>query len=415
MKPFETQLAEAERWTYMHEKVGYKDTVADKFVNVKNSQFAQPLFEFSGACAGCGETPYIKAVTQLFGDRMMVSNATGCSSIYGGSAPSTPYTVNKKGQGPAWANSLFEDNAEYGLGLFTGTTKLRDRISLKMTESLANGSVSGETKTAFEEWLRDMNKGEASKVASDKVIAACSKDKSEVAKEVLSLRQYLVKKSQWIFGGDGWAYDIGYGGLDHVIASGEDVNILVLDTEVYSNTGGQASKSTPAGAVAKFAASGKKIRKKDLGQMAMSYGYVYVAQVAMGANNAQYLKAIREAEAFPGPSLIIAYSPCINHGLKHGMGNTQAETKSAVEAGYWHNYRFNPLLEAEGKNPFILDSKEPDWSKFQDFLKSEVRYTSLMQSFPEEAEVLFKAAEENAKWRYKTYQRLAAAIYEPTV
>ena len=415
MKPFETQLAEAERWTYMHEKVGYKDTVADKFVNVKNSQFAQPLFEFSGACSGCGETPYIKAVTQLFGDRMMVANATGCSSIYGGSAPSTPYTVNKKGQGPAWANSLFEDNAEYGLGLFTGTTKLRDRISLKMTESLANGSVTGETKTAFEEWLRDMNKGQASKVASDKVIAACSKDKSEVAKEVLSLKQYLVKKSQWIFGGDGWAYDIGYGGLDHVIASGEDVNILVLDTEVYSNTGGQASKSTPAGAVAKFAASGKKIRKKDLGQMAMSYGYVYVAQVAMGASNAQYLKAIREAEAFPGPSLIIAYSPCINHGLKHGMGNTQAETKSAVEAGYWHNYRFNPLLEAEGKNPFILDSKEPDWSKFQDFLKSEVRYTSLMQSFPKEAEVLFKAAEENAKWRYKTYQRLAAAIYEPAV
>ena len=415
MKPFETQLAEAERWTYMHEKVGYKDTVADKFVNVKNSQFAQPLFEFSGACSGCGETPYIKAVTQLFCDRMMVANATGCSSIYGGSAPSTPYTVNKKGQGPALANSLFEDNAEYGLGLFTGTTKLRDRISLKMTESLANGSVTGETKTAFEEWLRDMNKGQASKVASDKVIAACSKDKSEVAKEVLSLKQYLVKKSQWIFCGDGWAYDIGYGGLDHVIASGEDVNILVLDTEVYSNTGGQASKSTPAGAVAKFAASGKKIRKKDLGQMAMSYGYVYVAQVAMGASNAQYLKAIREAEAFPGPSLIIAYSPCINHGLKHGMGNTQAETKSAVEAGYWHNYRFNPLLEAEGKNPFILDSKEPDWSKFQDFLKSEVRYTSLMQSFPKEAEVLFKAAEENAKWRYKTYQRLAAAIYEPAV
>ena len=415
MKPLETQLVEAERWTYMHEKVGYKDTVADKFVNVKNSQFAQPLFEFSGACAGCGETPYIKAVTQLFGDRMMVSNATGCSSIYGGSAPSTPYTVNKKGQGPAWANSLFEDNAEYGLGLFTGTTKLRDRISIKMTESLANGSATGETKAAFEEWLKNMNNGEASKVASDKVIAACSKDKSEVAKGVLSLKQYLVKKSQWIFGGDGWAYDIGYGGLDHVIASGEDVNILVLDTEVYSNTGGQASKSTPAGAVAKFAASGKKIRKKDLGQMAMSYGYVYVAQVAMGANNAQYLKAIREAEAFPGPSLIIAYSPCINHGLKHGMGNTQAETKSAVEAGYWHNYRFNPLLEAEGKNPFILDSKEPDWSKFQDFLKSEVRYTSLMQSFPKEAEVLFKAAEENAKWRYKTYQRLAAANYEPTV
>ena len=415
MKPFETQLAEAERWTYMHEKVGYKDTVADKFVNVKNSQFAQPLFEFSGACAGCGETPYIKAVTQLFGDRMVISNATGCSSIYGGSAPSTPYTINKDGRGPAWANSLFEDNAEYGFGLSVGANKLRDRISLKMTESIASGSINAETKAAFEEWLKNMDKGEPSKIASDKVIAACGKEKSEIAKEILSLKQYLVKKSHWIFGGDGWAYDIGYGGLDQVIASGEDVNILVLDTEVYSNTGGQASKSTPAGAVAKFAASGKKVRKKDLGQMAMSYGYVYVAQVAMGANNAQYLKAIREAEAYPGPSLIIAYSPCINHGLKHGMGKTQAQTKDAVEAGYWHNYRFNPMLEAEGKNPFTLDSKEPDWTKFQEFLKSEVRYTSLSQSFPKEAEVLFKAAEANAKWRYKTYQRLAAAIYEPTV
>jgi pyruvate-ferredoxin/flavodoxin oxidoreductase len=414
MKPFETQLGEAERWTYMHEKVGYKDTIADKFVNVKNSQFSQPLFEFSGACAGCGETPYIKAVTQLFGDRMIISNATGCSSIYGGSAPSTPYTHNKDGRGPAWANSLFEDNAEYGYGLSLGANKLRERIQLKMSESLSAGSVSGETKAAFEEWLSSKDNGEASKVASEKVIAACNNDKSEVAKEILSLKQYLVKKSHWIFGGDGWAYDIGFGGLDHVIASGDDVNILVLDTEVYSNTGGQASKSTPAGAVAKFAASGKKIRKKDLGQMAMSYGYVYVAQIAMGANNAQTLKAIREAEAFPGPSLIIAYSPCINHGLRDGMGKTQAQTKAAVEAGYWHNYRFNPLLEAEGKNPFILDSKEPDWSKFQGFLKSEVRYTSLMQSFPKEAEMLFKAAEENSKWRYKTYQRLAGMEFTKT-
>jgi pyruvate-ferredoxin/flavodoxin oxidoreductase len=415
MKPFETQLGEAERWTYMHEKVGYKDTIADKFVNVKNSQFAQPLFEFSGACAGCGETPYIKAVTQLYGDRMIISNATGCSSIYGGSAPSTPYTVNKEGHGPAWANSLFEDNAEYGFGLAIGGTKLRDRITLRMTESMSNGSLNGETKIAFEEWLKVKDNGVASKAASEKVVAACSKDKSAVAQEILSLKQYLVKKSHWIFGGDGWAYDIGYGGLDHVIASGEDVNILVLDTEVYSNTGGQASKSTPAGAIAKFAASGKKIRKKDLGQMAMSYGYVYVAQVAMGSNNAQFLKAIREAEAFPGPSLIIAYSPCINHGLKDGMGKTQSQTKAAVEAGYWHNYRYNPLLEAEGKNPFILDSKEPDWTKFQDFLKSEVRYTSLIQSFPREAEILFKAAEENSKWRYKSYQRLASLIYEKTV
>jgi pyruvate-ferredoxin/flavodoxin oxidoreductase len=413
MKPMETQLEEAVRWTYMHETVGYKDNVVDKFVNVKNSQFAQPLFEFSGACAGCGETPYIKAITQLFGDRMIVSNATGCSSIYGGSAPCTPYTYNKNGHGPAWANSLFEDNAEYGFGLSVGASKLRDRIALRMNEAIAGNKVTGETRASFEEWLGAKDKAELSRTASEKVISACTKDKSDVAKEILSLKQYLVKKSHWIFGGDGWAYDIGYGGLDHVIASGEDVNILVLDTEVYSNTGGQASKSTPAGAVAKFAASGKKIRKKDLGQMAMSYGYVYVAQVAMGSNNAQYLKAIKEAEAYPGPSLIIAYSPCINHGLREGMGKSQAQTKNAVTAGYWHLFRYNPLLEAEGKNPFTLDSKEPDWSKFQEFLKSEVRYTSLVKSFPKEAEILFKAAEENAKWRYKAYQRLAAMEFTP--
>jgi pyruvate-ferredoxin/flavodoxin oxidoreductase len=409
MKPLETQQAEIERWTYMHEKVGYKDTIVDKFVNVKNSQFSQPLFEFSGACAGCGETPYIKAITQLFGDRMIVSNATGCSSIYGGSAPSTPYTSNKNGHGVAWANSLFEDNAEYGLGLSLGSNKLRDRIALRMKES--GSTVKPETKAAFDEWLAGMNNAEVSRTASAKVMAACEKDRNEVTKEILELKQYLVKKSHWIFGGDGWAYDIGYGGLDHVLATGEDVNILVLDTEVYSNTGGQASKSTPAGAVAKFAASGKKIRKKDLGQMAMSYGYVYVAQVAMGSSNAQYLKAIKEAEAFPGPSLIIAYSPCINHGLREGMGKTQAQEKAAVEAGYWHLYRYNPLLEAEGKNPFVLDSKEPDWTKFQPFLHSEVRYTSLIKSFPGEAEILFKAAEENAKWRYNAYRRLAAMEY----
>jgi len=406
MKPLETQLAEVDRWTYMHEKVGYKDTIVDKFVNVKNSQFSQPLFEFSGACAGCGETPYIKAITQLYGDRMIVANATGCTSIVGGSAPCMPYTHNKDGHGPAWANSLFEDNAEYGLGLSLGVNKLRARIALRMKE--ADGTVNADTKAAFDEWLAGMFKAEASRAASAKVIAACEKDKSEVAKEILSLKQYLIKKSHWIFGGDGWAYDIGYGGLDHVIATGEDVNILVLDTEVYSNTGGQASKSTPAGAVAKFAASGKKIRKKDLGQMAMSYGYVYVAQVAMGASNSQYLKAIKEAEAFPGPSLIIAYAPCINHGLRDGMGKSQAQEKAAVEAGYWHLYRYNPQLEAEGKNPFVLDSKEPDWSKFQAFLNSEVRYTSLIKAFPDEAEILFKAAEENAKWRYNGYKRLAA-------
>jgi len=411
MKPFESQMPEAERWLYMHEKVGYKDTVVDKSVNVKNSQFAQPLFEFSGACAGCGETPYIKSITQLFGDRMVISNATGCSSIYGGSAPATPYTVNNKGEGPAWANSLFEDNAEYGFGMATGSAQLRKRAARFMNEALAGGKLKPETKTAFEEWINTQDNAVASKTASEKVITACQKDGSEVAKEIMKLKDYLSKKSFWIFGGDGWAYDIGFGGLDHVIASGEDVNILIMDTEVYSNTGGQASKSTPAGAVAKFAASGKKIRKKDLGMMAMTYGYVYVAQVSMGASQSQYLKAIREAEAYPGPSVIIAYSPCIAHGLKSGMGKTQEQGKIAVEAGYWQLYRYNPMLEAEGKNPFILDSKEPDWNKFQDFLHSEVRYTSLIQAFPEQAKELFAAAEVNAKWRYNSYDRLARAVY----
>jgi len=412
MKPLESQLSEAPRWTYMHEKAGYKENVVDKFVNVKNSQFAQPLFEFSGACAGCGETPYIKLITQLFGDRMIIANATGCSSIFGGTAPSTPYSFNKDGHGPAWANSLFEDNAEFGFGLSLGTGKMRERIALRMKEVLGNGSLRPETAATFEEWLRDKDNAEASRIASARVVEACEKDKSDVAKEILSLKQYLVKKSHWVFGGDGWAYDIGYGGLDHVIASGEDINILVLDTEVYSNTGGQASKSTPAGAVAKFAASGKKIRKKDLGMMAINYGYVYVSQVAMGASNSQYLKAIKEAEAYNGPSLIIAYAPCINHGLREGMEKSQAQEKAAVDCGYWHLYRFNPLLEKEGKNPFTLDSKEPDWTRFRDFLDSEVRYSSLTKSFPAEAEVLFKVAEENAKWRYKSYQRLASMVYE---
>jgi pyruvate-ferredoxin/flavodoxin oxidoreductase len=406
MKPLETQLEQAERWTYMHEKVGYKDTVVDKYTNVKNSQFAQPLFEFSGACAGCGETPYIKAITQLFGDRMVISNATGCSSIYGGSAPSMPYTTNKNGHGPAWANSLFEDNAEYGFGLMLGSNKIRERIERMMKESLGSG-LAPETVAAFNEWIADKENSKTTRSVSEKVISACEKDKAPVCKEILKLKEYLVKKSFWVFGGDGWAYDIGYGGLDHVLASGENINVLVLDTEVYSNTGGQASKSTPAGAVAKFAASGKKIRKKDLGQMAMTYGYVYVAQVSMGSSQNQYFKAIREAEEYPGPSLIIAYSPCINHGLRNGMGKTQQQAEDAVTSGYWHNYRYDPRLEAEGKNPFQLDSKEPEWSKFQDFLKSEVRYTSLLKDFPGEADVLFKQAEENAKWRYNTYKRLS--------
>ena len=410
MKPLESQIHQADFWTYMHETVGYKDTVVDKYTNVKNSQFAQPLFEFSGACAGCGETPYIKAITQLFGDRMVISNATGCSSIYGGSAPSMPYTVNSNGNGPAWANSLFEDNAEYGFGLMLGATRIRQRIERLMKENI-DGGLAPDTVAAFNEWIAEKNNAKASRSASEKVIAACEKDKAPVCSEILNLKQYLVKKSYWVFGGDGWAYDIGYGGVDHVLASGEDINLLVLDTEVYSNTGGQASKSTPVGAVAKFAASGKKIRKKDLGQMAMTYGYVYIAQVAMGASQSQYFKAIREAEEYPGPSLIIAYSPCINHGLRKGMGKSQEQEKDAVAAGYWHLYRYDPRLEAEGKNPFQLDSKEPDWSKFQDFLRSEVRYTSLLKEFPQEAEVLFKQAQENARWRYESYRRYSEMEY----
>ncbi len=405
MKHLETQDAEKERWHYMDKTVGYKELVPKN--NVKNSQFAQPLFEFSGACAGCGETPYIKLITQLYGERMMVSNATGCSSIYGGSAPSTPYCKNdKSGKGPAWANSLFEDNAEFGFGMNEGVRKMRNRIQLRMEGAI--NDVNADTKAAFTEWLENINNGEASVAASEKVLAALENETHEVAKEIKDLKNYLIKKSQWIFGGDGWAYDIGYGGLDHVLASGEDVNVLVMDTEIYSNTGGQASKATPVGAVAKFAAAGKVVRKKDLGMMAASYGYVYVAQVAMGANHAQYMKALKEAEAFPGPSLIIAYSPCISHGLKASMGKSQLEEKKAVEAGYWHLFRHNPLLEAEGKNPFTLDSKEPQWDKFQDFLLGEVRYTSLQKSFPERAKELFKAAEENALWRYKSYKRQAA-------
>ncbi|MCK4993333.1 MAG: pyruvate:ferredoxin (flavodoxin) oxidoreductase, partial [Bacteroidales bacterium] len=377
----------------------------DKKQTVKNSQFAQPLFEFHGACAGCGETPYIKLITQLYGDQMMVANATGCSSIYGGSAPSTPYCANVNGQGPAWANSLFEDNAEYGFGLATGVNKNRERIKNRMVAAM--DEVKPATKEAFGEWIASMDNLDASKVASAKLLEVLDKESHALAEEIKGLKQYLVKKSVWVFGGDGWAYDIGYGGLDHVIATGEDVNILVMDTEVYSNTGGQASKATPVGAVAKFAASGKKIRKKDLGMMAMTYGYVYVAQVSMGASQSQFLKAVREAEAYPGPSLIIAYSPCISHGLRSGMGKTQAQGKFAVESGYWHLYRYNPVLEDEGKNPFVLDSKEPQWDQFQSFLGSEVRYTSLQKSFPEEAAVLFKAAQTNSKWRYNSYVRMA--------
>jgi len=409
MKPLGTQKIHSDLWLHMHEKVTYKDTVMEK-TSVKGSQFAQPLFEFSGACAGCGETPYIKLITQLYGDRMMVANATGCSSIYGGSAPSTPYCTNQNGHGPAWASSLFEDCAEYGLGMFVGIEQMKNRIS-DYAEGIFNGSSSEELKVIMKEWLDFKNDGEKSKDIASRLIPLLEKDSGDAAKGILELKQYLVKKSVWAFGGDGWAYDIGYGGVDHVLASGEDVNILVMDTEVYSNTGGQSSKATPTAAVAKFAASGKKVRKKDLGLMAITYGYVYVAQVAMGANQAHYLKALREAEAYPGPSLIIAYSPCINHGLRSGMGLSQLEQKRAVESGYWQLYRYNPLLEKEGKNPFLLDSKEPDWSKFRDFLMGEVRYTSLQKSFPDKAEELFEAAEENAKWRYRTYKRHASMDY----
>ncbi len=410
MQLLDSQMHEDKNWDWISKNVSYKDTLLNKEQSVKNSQFAQPLFEFSGACAGCGETPYIKLITQLYGDRMMIANATGCSSIYGGSAPATPYTTNKNGHGPAWANSLFEDNAEYGFGMATGVRKLRERIARLMQTAL-QGELNEDTRQAFNEWLAAFNDAATSQAASEKVVASLGNEKHAVARQILDLKQYLVKKSVWMFGGDGWAYDIGYGGLDHVIASGEDVNILVMDTEVYSNTGGQASKATPVGAIAKFAASGKKVRKKDLGLMAVSYGYVYVAQVGMGANQNQFLKALREAEAYPGPSVIIAYSPCINHGLRNGMGSTQQQTKDAVEAGYWQLYRYNPLLEQEGKNPFQLDSKEPDWSKFQDFLASEVRYSSLKKAFPKQAAELFKAAEENAKWRYATYKRYAMMDY----
>ena len=405
MKSLDSQMGEVKNWEYVESKVTYKDTLVSKSL-VKGSQFCQPLFEFSGACAGCGETPYVKLITQLYGDRMMIANATGCSSIYGGSAPATPYTTNSQGCGPAWANSLFEDNAEYGMGMLLGVTKMRERLAKIMKEAIAGGA-SDAVKAAFTEWLETSKDAEKSKIASAKVLEAVAKESAPFAKEILAYKHFLIKKSMWVFGGDGWAYDIGYGGLDHVLASGEDINVLVLDTEVYSNTGGQSSKSTPVAAVAKFASAGKRIRKKDLGMMAMSYGYVYVAQVDMGANQAQYLKALQEAEAFPGPSLIIAYAPCINHGLKVGMGKSQLEAKKAVECGYWHLFRYNPLLEKEGKNPFIMDSKEPNWDEFQNFLAGEVRYTSLKQEFPEEAGELFKAAQENALWRYNSYKRLA--------
>lgn len=409
MKPLESQMAEVENWEYGQKKVTYKDNMIDKFANVKNSQFAQPLFEFSGACAGCGETPYIKCLTQLFGERMMIANATGCSSIYGGSAPATPYCKNNRsGKGVAWANSLFEDNAEFGLGMATATRKMRDRVERIMKEAIANCQCcSAELKAMFQEWIDNREDGAKTMELAPKIVAACEACGCDYCKQIIDLKDHLTKKSQWIFGGDGWAYDIGFGGLDHVLASGEDVNVLVVDTEVYSNTGGQSSKATPAGAVAKFAASGKKVRKKDLGMIAKSYGYVYVAQVAMGASQAQYFKVIKEAEAYHGPSLIICYAPCINHGIKIGMGHSQLEEKLAVECGYWHLWHFNPEEEEAGQNGFHLDSKEPDWTKFQQFIMGEVRYNSLLKTFPEEAKELFAKTEQFAKLRYEGYKKLS--------
>ena len=409
MKPFESQLGEVDNWNYSQKKVTYKDNLIDKYANVKNSQFAQPLFEFSGACAGCGETPYIKTITQLFGERMLVANATGCSSIYGGSAPATPYCKsNRNGKGVAWANSLFEDNAEFGLGMATATRQMRDRVERIMREAIAEcNCCSAELKAMFQEWIDNRECGIKTAELADKIVAECEKCGCDYCKQIVDLKDHLVKKSQWIFGGDGWAYDIGFGGLDHVLASGEDVNVLVLDTEVYSNTGGQSSKATPAGAVAKFAASGKKVRKKDLGMIAKSYGYVYVAQVAMGASPAQYFKAIKEAEAYHGPSLVICYAPCINHGIKIGMGRTQHEEKLAVDCGYWHLWRFNPAEEEAGQNGFHLDSKEPNWAEFQNFIMGEVRYNSLLKTFPEEAKELFAKTEQFAKLRYEGYKRLS--------
>ncbi len=410
MKPLESQEKEIGNWEFAVKEISEKKDIMP-VETVKGSQFVQPLMEFSGACAGCGETPYVKLATQLFGDRMIIANATGCSSIWGASAPSTPYTVNKEGYGPAWANSLFEDNAEYGLGMAIAVRQIRDHLEELMKELLSL-DISQDVKAPFEAWIKGREDAKASKAATLEILKVLDRDVSssrakEILKAIKERRDMLVKKSVWSIGGDGWAYDIGYGGLDHVLASGEDINILVLDTEVYSNTGGQSSKATPEAAIAKFAASGKRTKKKDLGLMAMAYGYVYVAQVAMGADNNQLVKAMVEAERYHGPSLIIAYAPCIAHGIKAGMSKTQDQEKRAVKAGYWHLYRYNPLLKEEGKNPFILDSKEPTES-FRDFLLSEVRFASLKIEFPEVAEELYKKAEKDAKERYETYKRLAS-------
>ena len=412
MKPLGTQVeTEVANWDFsVSKEVSNKEHLTPG-KTVKDSQFKQPLIEFSGACAGCGETPYIKLVTQLFGDRMMIANATGCSSIWGGSAPSTPYTKNHEGKGPAWANSLFEDNAEFGYGMFLAADQMRKKIASNM-ESLISMDIAEEYKEVFKNWLENKDNGELSKVHSREVEAILAENNIEneeakvLVEEIKERADFLVKRSQWILGGDGWAYDIGYGGLDHVLASGQDVNVLVFDTEIYSNTGGQSSKSTPAAAMAKLAASGKKTKKKDLGRMMMSYGNVYVAQVAIGADKNQVVKAMLEAEAHNGPSIIIAYSTCISHGLKKGMGFSIRNMDEAVKAGYWHLYRYNPELKEEGKNPFSLDSKEPQGS-FRDFIMDQVRYSAIAKQFPEQAEELFQMTEEHARQKYAELKKLA--------
>ena len=409
-------VEEAKNWDWLVKNVASKQDLVDIKQSPKNSQFATPLFEFSGACSGCGETPYVKLISQLFGDREMIANATGCSSIYSASVPSSPYTTNAKGQGPAFDNSLFEDFCEFGLGMAMGNKKMKNRITMLLNEKIADDKTSDEFKAAAQQWIDNKNDAEGSKTAAAVLKPLIEKDAEagcEIAKELKTLDHYLVKRSQWIIGGDGASYDIGYGGLDHVLASGEDVNILVLDTEVYSNTGGQSSKSTPLGAIAQFAAAGKRVSKKDLGLMETTYGYIYVAQVAMGADNAQTLKAIREAEAYPGPSLVIAYAPCINHGIKgkeadgkkRGMNRSQHEEELAVQCGYWQLWRYNPELAKEGKNPFQLDSKAPKWENFRDYLLGEVRFASLKKVRPDEAEELYAETEKAAKRRYQSYIR----------
>lgn len=407
MKPLETQLNIQKDWDYCVTSVESKQNLVDIKANVKNSQFATPLFEFSGACSGCGETPYVKLISQLYGDHEMVANATGCSSIYSGSVPSTPYTTNAKGYGPAWANSLFEDFAEFGLGMKIATKKMRERVAEVMSQIIACDCCNEEMKELAKKWLATPNDAAATREVAEKLVPLCEKCNCETCGKLLTLKGYIAARSQWIIAGDGAAYDIGFGGLDHVLATGENVNVLVVDTEVYSNTGGQSSKATPLGAIAKFASAGKRIRKKDLGLIATTYGYVYVAQVAMGADQAQTLKAIREAEAYDGPSLIIAYAPCINHGIKAGMGRSQAEEAKAVACGYWHLWRYNPAAEEAGQNPFTLDSKAPNWDEFENFLLGEVRYATVQKQYPAEAAELFAAAKANAQWRYNNYVRLS--------